>query len=115
MKTRTWLAAIGTSLIAGSSHAQPRNPAATAAHTQSAQSSLAAAVALATASDYANAERELSAIKGADQPAAQLALARVYLEQGKFAEADRAAQQAASTQTEAAAARSASANLPCSR
>jgi tetratricopeptide (TPR) repeat protein len=103
MKKVGFLVALGISVGAVSTHAQPRNP---SAQTQrgSGQSSLASALALAAATDYANAERELAAIKGADQPAAQLALARVYFEQGKFAEADKAAQAAGASQKELAAA-----------
>ena len=44
------------------------------------------------AGDYAKAEKELAAVKGAEQPSAQLMLARVLLDEGKFPEADKAAQ-----------------------
>lgn len=52
---------------------------------------LASALEAARASDYARAEAELAAVGGAERPAAQLALARVLVEQGRFAEADRVA------------------------
>ena len=52
--------------------------------------------------DYAAAEKALSAIQGADRPAALLALARIRFEQGRFAEADRSAQQASASQRPAA-------------
>ncbi len=56
---------------------------------------LGSALAAAEGSEYARAETELAAIGGADRPVAQLALARVRFEQGKYAEADRTAQAAA--------------------
>jgi tetratricopeptide (TPR) repeat protein len=84
-----------TTAIAIAAGAQPRNPFAATSQPQAAAGSLASALAAAASSEYARAEQELSAIKGADRPAAQLALARVYLEQGKLADADKAAQQAA--------------------
>ncbi len=52
---------------------------------------LAAALEAARTSDYAPAEAQLEAIAGADRPAAQVALARVMLEQGRYADADRVA------------------------
>lgn len=52
---------------------------------------LAAGLSALAASDYAKAETELSAIKGADEGAAKVALARAALEQGKFADAERLA------------------------
>ena len=68
-----------TSLPAG---AQPQTP-------------LGVALAAATATDYARAEQLLLAIRGGgEQPTAQLALARIMLEQGRFADADHYAQQA---------------------
>ncbi|HEY2514821.1 MAG TPA: tetratricopeptide repeat protein, partial [Polyangiaceae bacterium] len=45
-------------------------------------------------SDYARAERELSAVHGADAPAAQIALARTYLTTGRYGDAERVAKQA---------------------
>ncbi len=54
--------------------------------------SLAAAVDAAASSDFERAEKELSAIAGADKPAAQVALARTFMAQGKYAEALRIAQ-----------------------
>jgi tetratricopeptide (TPR) repeat protein len=58
---------------------------------------LAAALDAARASDYAAAERALLAVQGADRAAALVALARLMFEQGRFAEADRYAMQAAAT------------------
>jgi len=72
------LAALATS---GHAWSQPKTP-------------LAEATALLDASDYPKAEAALKAVSGADASDAQLALARLYLETGKYAEADRAAQQA---------------------
>jgi tetratricopeptide (TPR) repeat protein len=43
------------------------------------------------ATDYAKAEHDLAAVRGADQPAAQLALARVMLETGRYVDAERVA------------------------
>jgi tetratricopeptide (TPR) repeat protein len=56
--------------------------------------SLASALAAADASDYASAEKALLAVTGPDRPAALVALARISLEQGRFADADRYAGQA---------------------
>src|SRR5260221_11610110 len=56
---------------------------------------LASALEAAEASDYPAAEKALLAITGADRPAALLGVARIRFEQGRFAEADRLAQQAA--------------------
>jgi predicted Zn-dependent protease len=60
-----------------------------------ARSGLTAGLDAAAASDYAAAEKVLLAVQGADRPAALLAVARIRFEQGRFAEADRLAQQAA--------------------
>jgi tetratricopeptide (TPR) repeat protein len=49
----------------------------------------------ARASDYAKAEKLLPAVQGSGRPEALVALARVNLEQGRFAEAQRFAKQAA--------------------
>jgi tetratricopeptide (TPR) repeat protein len=54
------------------------------------------ALGAANATDYATAEKALSAVGGADRPAALVALGRVLFEQGRFAEADRCASQAVS-------------------
>lgn len=43
------------------------------------------------AGDYAEAEKALRAVKGAEQPSAALMLVRVLLDQGKYAEAEKAA------------------------
>jgi Tfp pilus assembly protein PilF len=61
-----------------------------------ARSALAPALEAGAQSDYAAAEKALLAITGADRPAALLGVARIRFEQGRFAEADRAAQQASS-------------------
>jgi tetratricopeptide (TPR) repeat protein len=58
---------------------------------------LATALEAARTTDYATAERELRAIGGADRPAALVALAGVMFEQGRFAEAERDAVQAAAS------------------
>src|SRR5579883_143280 len=63
---------------------------------QPSTSPLAAGLEAARTTDYAAAEKALSAVVGADRPAALLTLARVELEQGRFADADRHATQAAS-------------------
>lgn len=55
---------------------------------------LAAGTEALAASQYDRAEKELAAITGKDRPAAQLALARVYAEQGKDREAEAALAQA---------------------
>src|SRR5580692_5813028 len=65
------------------------------AQSTKAPSDLAAGVEAARVSDYARAEKVLGAIRGADQPAAEVALAQVMLEQGRFADADRVAQHGA--------------------
>ena len=57
-------------------------------------SPLASAQAAADGSEYPRAETELAAIGGSDRPLAQLALARVRFEQGKYAEAEKASQAA---------------------
>ncbi|WP_394823838.1 tetratricopeptide repeat protein [Pendulispora albinea] len=74
---------------------RPVAPAATSHVPAAAPGTLAAALQAATATDYPRAEKELLAIRGADQPAAQIALARIMLEQGRFGDAERYAQQAA--------------------
>jgi predicted Zn-dependent protease len=77
-------------LSPGAARAQSSPPSHAAA-----RSGLAAGLDAAAASDYAAAEKALLAIQGADRPAALLAVARIRFEQGRFADADRAAQQAA--------------------
>jgi Tfp pilus assembly protein PilF len=52
---------------------------------------LASALEAAKTSDYTTAEPALQAITGSDRPAAQLALATLYLEQGRYSDADRVA------------------------
>jgi tetratricopeptide (TPR) repeat protein len=74
--------------------AQPA-PAATA-HA-AARGPLASGLEAAAASNYAEAEKTLLAIQGVDRPAALLGVARIRFEQGRFADADRLAQQAAAS------------------
>jgi Tfp pilus assembly protein PilF len=88
------IAVLTSTAFAITSHAQPRNPSASAPASQPAAGALGSALAAAQSTDYARAEQELLAVKGGDQPAAQLALARVYFEQGKLADADKAAKAA---------------------
>jgi Tfp pilus assembly protein PilF len=76
---------------AGRAYAQP------VVATRTAATPLATALQAAAGSDYAAAEKALLAIQGADRPAALTALARIRLEQGRFGEADRLAQQAAAS------------------
>jgi len=72
---------------------------------------LAAALEAVNTTDYPRAERELSALRGPDQPAAQAALARIMLEQGRFADADKYAQQAAQASAQRALANSVRAEI----
>ncbi|MEO6418238.1 MAG: hypothetical protein ABIP39_02455, partial [Polyangiaceae bacterium] len=65
---------------------------------------LAAALEAVRATDYPRAERELAALRGADQPAASTALARIMLEQGRFAEVEKYAQIAQANANEKTAA-----------
>jgi cellulose synthase operon protein C len=58
-------------------------------------SGLAAGLEAARITDYARAERELGNVRGAEQPKAEVALARVLFEQGRFADAERVAAHAA--------------------
>jgi tetratricopeptide (TPR) repeat protein len=70
--------------------------------------SLAAGVEAARVTDYPLAEKVLRAVRGPDQPAAEVVLARVLFEQGRFADAEQVAQHAAATpatKTEATAIR----------
>jgi cellulose synthase operon protein C len=80
-------------LSPGMARAQASPPAHVATRT-----ALSSALEAAAASSYADAEKALSAIQGPDRPAALLALARIRFEQGRFADADRSAQQAAASQ-----------------
>ena len=76
-----------------------------AAHAQSPSGgALASALEAVKATDYPRAERELAAVRGADQPAANTALARIMLEQGRFAEVEKYAQIAQASPTEKTAA-----------
>ena len=56
-----------------------------------ASGTLAAGLEALRTSDYAKAEQELAHVHGADAPAAQAALARVMLQTGRFADAERIA------------------------
>jgi tetratricopeptide (TPR) repeat protein len=84
-------------LVSGLAHAQPPHrmvpfgarPAGDAAPAPSGP--LAVGLEAAKSSDYARAEAALRSVTGADRPAAGLALARVLLEQGRYADADAAA------------------------
>jgi Tfp pilus assembly protein PilF len=82
----------------GAARAQSSSPPLSApAAPVAAGGALASALAAAAASDYAAAEKALLAIQGADRPAALLGVARIRFEQGRFAEADRLAQQSATS------------------
>jgi tetratricopeptide (TPR) repeat protein len=65
------------------------------AQTAPTPSALASALQSAQTTDYPAAEKALLAIGGADRPVALLSLARVMLEQGRFADADKYATQVA--------------------
>jgi tetratricopeptide (TPR) repeat protein len=71
--------------------AAPLTQAQAPASTPTPSGAFAAALDAVRTTDYPRAERQLAAIRGAEQPAAQVALARVMLEQGRYAEADRLA------------------------
>ena len=77
--------------------ARARRSSASAATTAAAGGALASALQLASASDYAAAEKALLAVGGADRGAALVALARLRFEQGRFADADQAAREAAAS------------------
>src|SRR5579859_3800043 len=81
----------------GSASAQPAPGGSSSGSTGAPAGTLASALEAARSSDYPRAERELAAITGADRPAALVALARITLEQGRFADAEKYATQAAST------------------
>ena len=110
MRRALCLAAVGSvSLVSltwlGEARAQRPRPPASASASASAKPSppppaagtLAAALDAARTTDYPRAERELLTIKGADAAAAQLALARILFEQGRFADADKYAKQVEAT------------------
>src|SRR5690348_6253567 len=82
-------------LLSAYAPAQPRDAAAPASSAPS--TPLGSALEALRTTDYARAERELGAIRGADQAAAQVALARLYLETGRYDAADRTALQASSS------------------
>jgi predicted Zn-dependent protease len=75
-------------LASGTLDAQPKGPA---------SGPLASGLAALTASDYPTAEKELASVKGAGEADAKLGLAQAAFEQGKYADADRLAQAAASS------------------
>lgn len=79
--------ALALVLASGSLDAQPSG----------ASGPLASGVAALVASDYAKAEADLAQVKGAGEADAKIALARAALEQGKYEEAERNAQAAASS------------------
>jgi tetratricopeptide (TPR) repeat protein len=83
------LVLVSSALVAPSADAQ--SPSATASPI--AAGPLAAGLEALRTSDYAKAELELSRVHGSDGPAAQVALARVMFETGRFAEAERTAKQ----------------------
>ena len=72
----------------------PTIPPATVA---AAPGTIAAAVEAARQGNYAEAEKQLLAIKGAPQPEALMTLARLMLEQGRYADAEKYANQAGAT------------------
>ncbi len=86
------LATLTSALALGAtSNAQPRPAPAPGGSAPAPSGPLASGLEAARTTDYARAEKELAAIRGADQAAAQVALARVYLDQGKHADAERVA------------------------
>jgi len=89
------VALAGVSLSAETALAQAEHKmapfGATTSHAPSVTAALASALEVAKTSEYARAETELAAIGGAERPAAQVALARVLLEQGRYADAERVA------------------------
>ena len=82
--------------LAGGAFAEPPHRmapfGATAPKTPPVSAPLASALEAARSSEYARAETELSAIGGAERPTAEIALGRILLEQGRFAEAERVAE-----------------------
>lgn len=110
-RARLWIAWLCSALAtyaASTAQAQPAAPAATPASTPSTSapqsSTLAVALEAARTTQYAAAEKELLAIDGPDRSVARLTLGRVLAQQGRFADADRAAAQAlASPATRSAA------------
>jgi tetratricopeptide (TPR) repeat protein len=67
----------------------------TSPQAHAAGSGLATGLEAARVTDYPRAEKELAAVRGPDQSAAEVALARVLFEQGRFADAERIATHAA--------------------
>lgn len=80
--------ALACLLAAGTLDAQPKSPP---------SGPLATGLAALAASDYATAETDLAQVKGAGEADAKLGLAQAAIEQGKFADADKHAQAAASS------------------
>lgn len=83
---RACLAFSGAVLLAELASAQPRGGQAPIA-TSASRSPLEEALVLAGATDYANAETALAKISGSDRPRADLVLARLHEERGRFAAA----------------------------
>jgi len=102
------LLVVASGSIAGGANAQPSRPPRGGLPASPASpapvAGLAGGIAALDASDYARAEQVLGAVRGADQPAAEVALARALLEQGKLADADRRAASAAASAAQKAAA-----------
>jgi cellulose synthase operon protein C len=63
---------------------------------------LAGGIEAARVTDYARAEKQLAAVRGTDQAAAEVVLARVLLEQGRLTEAEHVAVHAATNPNQAA-------------
>jgi tetratricopeptide (TPR) repeat protein len=104
MRRAVCLAVIASLSFAAEASAQPLRPQPSASASATAPvasppapGTIASALDAARTTDYARAERELLAIKGADTATAQLALARIMLEQGRFADAEKYAKQAEAT------------------
>ncbi len=103
MKYSLWALVLAASLpLSDAARAQPAAPRAAPstplgqrAGSTPAPSPIAAATELLRTTDYAGAEKALSAIQGADRAAALTGLARAMLEQGRFADAGKYAAQAA--------------------
>jgi len=76
---------------------------------------LARGLEAARVTDYARAERELGSVRGIPQAAAEVALARVLLEQGRFAEAERVAVRAAANPNQSAEATAVRARILAAR
>ena len=93
------LALVATSSVA---NAQARSPQPSPPSSQA--PGLASGLEALRVSDYARADRELAAVRGAGQPRAALGLARSALEQGRFADVERHANAASASASERPAA-----------